>query len=220
MKARMATILSLVGVLSAGSAAAMVNTRVLGDSAPAATTPALLSVVGTPTSTSIQLPTTVVVTVAPAGSAAPTSVATATANTAKVSTQANTNPVVVATVPTAPAPVTSAPASVPKVSVYNVGEAGAISIQSWDGTLSVTAVSPGAGWRVSGSNPSTVSSPATVVLASSSVEVTFTATLAGGNVVTNVTSRSLAVPTTPAPSYNDDDDDENEHEDEYEDDDD
>jgi hypothetical protein len=52
-----------------------------------------------------------------------------------------------------------------------------------------------------------------VILGSTSVEVTFTASLAGSNVVTNVTSRSLATPTTPTPTYNNDDDDDDEHED-------
>ena len=218
MKARFATILSLVGVLSAGSAAAMVNTRVLGNAGEAAATPALLSVVGTPTAGSIQLPTTVVVTAAPA--VAPTSAATSTLNSGNVSSQMNTSSGVVTT---NPASATTSPVMAPKVSVYNVGDAGSISIQSSGGTLSVTAVSPGIGWKVTSSNPSTPSSPATVILSSTSVEVTFTASLAGSNVVTNVTSRSLATPTTPTPTYNNDDDDDDEHDDdddEHEDDDD
>jgi hypothetical protein len=67
-----------------------------------------------------------------------------------------------------------------------------------------------------------MSSPATVILSSTSVEVTFTASLAGSNVVTNVTSRSLATPTTSTPTYNDDDDehDDDDDDDEHEDDDD
>lgn len=233
MNARMGTILSLVGVLAAGSAAAMVNTRVLGSSAPAESASALFSVIGTSTPSAVTLAPVAVLTnvVGPAPSGPPQT----SAPIPKVSETLPNLEVPVAgasvgtTVATKPVPsiASTTPLSNvanvdPKVSLYDVGEAGQISVQSLGGTLSITAVTPRAGWKVVESTSSTVNSPAKVRMSSSSMEITFSASLAGDNIITNVTSRSISAPTATVPEYDEPEDDEYEddepEDDEYEDD--
>lgn len=112
MSARWATVLSLGGVLFAGTAAAVVNTRVLGSSGSA-------NGFGSEISVAVAAPSTVSSTVAPA-SGEPTMVSTTVASDAAAASQAT----------------------------YQVGDAGAVTLDTAGGVLTVVAAVPRADWSV------------------------------------------------------------------------
>jgi hypothetical protein len=175
MKARIATLLSVAGVLVAGSAAALVNTQVL----------------------------------AGGGSDA----------TGQVDALAATTSAAPATTPTTPVSVVAAgagsPANPTQVA-YVVGEAGVVTLDAAAGVLTVVSVQPSPGWRVAGIGTSGVGGQ-DVVLSNGAVEVTFSALVVDGEVVTAVSSRSLAPATAPPSSAADDDGFDDDHDDDRED---
>lgn len=130
MKTKIATALSLVGVLGAGSAAALVNTQIL-DSGPAgADTSAIL----TPTAAPQQASTT-------AASTSSTSTTAASSTTAVTST--TLAPVIIT-----PAP---APAASPFLTSYNLGASGLVTVDVVAGVTTVVAATPNAGWTLAAS---------------------------------------------------------------------
>lgn len=207
MKTRMATLLSVAGVLAAGSAAALVNTQVLqgGDdgavSAEAASVTFETNVAAALDSTlaSTAAPTTLPSTSAPPTTEKPTKRSTTTSD------------------PTL------------GQQVFQVGESGLVTVQRDGDTLTVIDATANSGWTVvsaSAVSPSEIR----VVYRSSSVEVVFTAATAFGQIGTDVTARSLvSQPAATAPSsnttpnstpttYQDDDGDDDSYEDEGDDD--
>jgi hypothetical protein len=124
MKTKIATALSLVGVLGAGSAAALVNTQIL-DSGPAgADTSAIL----TP-STPLQSSTTA-------------------ASTSSTSTTAATSTTVATTI--APVVITPAPAPAvsPFLTSYDLGAPGLVTVDVVAGATTVVAATPNPGWTL------------------------------------------------------------------------
>jgi hypothetical protein len=209
MKTRMATLLSVAGVLAAGSAAALVNTQVLqgGDdgavSAEAASVTFETNVAAALDSTlaSTAAPTTLPSTSAPPTTEKPTKRST----TASDPTQGQ--------------------------QVFQVGESGLVTVQRDGDTLTVVDATANSGWTVvsaSAVSPSEIE----VVYRSSSVEVVFTAATAFGQIGTDVTARSLVsqpaatvpssntTPNSTPTTYQDDDSDEDDsyEDDSYEDD--
>ncbi len=207
MKIRLATLLSLAGVLVAGSAAALVNTQVLNGSSNG-------------TADNVTLADT-----------SPSDVVGSTTSISTVTTAVSS------TVPpdTTAAPVTAAP--VGTQAVYQIGDAGLVTLDTAGDQLTIVSAVPNAGWTVAEAK-SEDSLNVEVKFRSATVEVEFHANLLFGVVGTSVETKSL-VPastggttgTTPTSgtSYDDDDDDddgehdededEDEHEDEDEDDD-
>jgi hypothetical protein len=180
MKTRMATLLSVAGVLAAGSAAALVNTQVLegGDdgtvSAEAATVTLETNAAGT-------LGATLAPTAAPDTTPSTSSPPTTERSSRRSST-------------------TSDPTQGQQV--FQVGESGLVTVQRDDDTLTVVDATANSGWTVvsaSAISPSEIR----VVYRSSTVEVTFTAATAFGQIGTDVTARSLvSQPAATAPSSN------------------
>lgn len=203
MKTRIATALSVAGVLFAGSAAALVNTQVLDDHE---STPAD-SVLESPSSVS-----------AATGSAATVPVSIATTVTTRASSTSGATVATVVTIgPASSVPVSAAPvtaASAP--SAYAVGESGTVVLDGSTGSLVVVSVTPAPGWIVVSAEP-TGPVTARVVFRSDSLEVVFDAALDGGGIVTAVDAQSLApnpssVTSGPRTTRGDDDDD---HEDDH-----
>jgi hypothetical protein len=160
MKTGVATLLSLAGVLVAGSAAALVNARVLQASDPVA------------------------------GSAAES------ITTGSIVTQPGTVPEPSAT-----------------QALYRVGDAGTVLLDTGGGVLTVVAVTPAAQWAVV--IVESTGDQVSVVLRSETHIATFTASLVGGVVATDVDIDELPVTapggtrpsTTVDHDHNDDDDD-------------
>jgi len=182
MKTRTATALSLIGVLAAGTAAALANTHVLSSSAASKEAPDILTIntiAGAPLENS-----NVPVTASPA----------AAASSAQVD------------------PATS-PTSTNSITTYAVGDAGLVEVRVTSTGVDIANVSAAAGWKTISSSSSAGSLPAMVVFASPSTEVTFAAAFVAGQVVTDVSSRSLA----PAPTerHHDDDDHDEDHDEDH-----
>jgi len=180
---RAITVLSLVGVLTAGSAAAMVNTRVLSKDTAPAKAESVLMVTGTQQaqlSSGDQSPTTLPI---PSNSASPTG-----------GSSIGVKPYTVATA--APITLDSKPASstssaVRRLSAFQIGDAALIRVDSGASDFRIAEVVPSNGWTVVSVTPGATSGTAQVVLSSGSVEVTFIAELVGGNVVTRVETHAV-----------------------------
>lgn len=226
MKTRMATLLSVAGVLAAGSAAALVNTQVLEGGDDGA-----VSAEAAPVTLETNAAGTLDATLAPTAAPATTPTTSSPPTTERSSRRSTT---------------TSDPTQGQQV--FQVGESGLVTVQRDGDTLTVIDATANSGWTVvsaSAISPSEIR----VVYRSSSVEVVFTAATAFGQIGTDVTARSLvSQPAATAPSSNttpnstpttyqdddgddsydddgydddgyddDSDDDEDEHEDEHED---
>ena len=177
MKTKIATALSLIGVLSAGSAAALVNTQIL-DSGP------------TKSGQSAAVPEQVASTTIPVG-AAPSSTATSTLPT-------TTAPTMI--VVTKPSTVAS-PAPTGFLTTYNVGDAGSVTLDVIDGMLTIVSSAPNAGWQVSKSEQNDDESRVAVDFQSATVRVEFEATFVDGTIPPN----TIAGSTTPPNTIDDDD---------------
>lgn len=246
MNQRIALGLSIVGVLAAGSAAALVNTQILSAGAeqsaqaqeiaaqPAA--PIVLTV--DPNTGVVEAPDTAATSPASGGGSAqqpPTPAPTPArvsppVDAAAVQLQELVDTTDSATTPsTTVAPTTTIPTlsttAPPASSVsYRVGSAGEVTVDTSGDLLRLTSVQHEAGWVVWQAvqlSPSSVQ----VTFRSASMEVRFRASLAFGVVTPTIESTSLA--TTPPTSgavgaYDDDDDDHGgyDHEDDHDDDDD
>lgn len=188
MKTRAITVLSLVGVLTAGSAAAMVNTRVLSKDSPSADAQSVLSVTGVPAASdgstvSLPIPD-------PATPDSP-AVATTDSNSVRSLTAPTAVPVALASKPTLPSSGSSA-TTARRLSAFQIGAAGLVRVESGNSSFRIAEVVPGDGWTVVSYTTGEVPGTAQVVLSSGSVEVTFIAEMVGGNIVTRVESRSLS----------------------------
>lgn len=221
MKTKIATALSIAGVLSAGSAAALVNTRIL-DSGPTASgaSNAVL-----PPASSIEL---AVPEIQPliAATTLPATSTTSLPDTTTSSTTTIVQPAVAAT----PAPQASG-----YLTAFNVGEAGVVTVDVVDGQLVLVKAEPKPGWSLTkaedDSNDGTeaLENQVEVVFTSPTVRVQFQADFTDGQIVPHVESQAIPIPTTapaapaanPAPvttaAHHDDDDDEHEHEHEHDD---
>jgi len=215
MNTRAITVLSLVGVLTAGSAAAMVNTRVLSKESSPTPAASVLSVTGIPTAPAVagdpsasSLPTA-----NPVASNAPVAANATPLRTLSVATAA---PVTIAAQSTASSPVTAR-----RLSAFQIGAAGLVRVDSGSSDFRIAEVVPGDGWTVVSYTTGTTAGTAQVVLRSGNVEVTFVAELVGGNIVTRVESQSISSGGSGSSSTDDDDDHEDEdHDDDHDEDDD
>ena len=213
MKTRIATALSVVGVLGAGSAAALVNTQIL-DSGPAESS-ASAAALAPASSVDITIPDTTpdetTSTTEPETTEVDTTMAAppAAADFTSASTQRN------------PAPPASG-----FLTTYNVGDAGVVTLDVVDGRLVLVNAAPKSGWSVSSeeSNDDEVD----VEFLSTTVRVEFSATFVDGQIVPKVTSKSVsrrsndsaapAAAPAPAPDTDDDQYESEDHdEDQYED---
>jgi hypothetical protein len=208
MKKSIATVISVAGVLGAGAAAYAVNTSVLSATssndlvvatAPADTFADLVAPMAPGAVAAAGSPTTAA---APLVPTAPSQPATPVATTAPAPLIA---PVMVA-------PLSSTPVATSSLTTYKVGTVGSVVLDTADGRLSIVSATPAAGWTARKLTPSATSSK--VVFTSSTMTVTFDATLANGSVSTNVTSAAVTPPVVVRPPRQDDDGD---HDDDHED---
>jgi hypothetical protein len=168
MKTKIATALSLVGVLSAGSAAALVNTTIL-DNGPAKS------------GQSAAVPEQVASTSASVASTAASS--STTANTLPASTTASTTPsTIVVTVPAA--------STVPTgfLTTFNVGDAGAVTVDVINGGLTIVSSTPNAGWQIVKSEQKIEENKVEVYFQAATVQVEFEASFVNGQIVPEVNS--------------------------------
>jgi hypothetical protein len=211
MKTKIATVLSIVGVLGAGSAAALVNTQIL-DNGPSEAT-ASAAVLPPASTVDLSVPDT----------APPTTLG----DDAVVDSQGGATSSTMPTSSTTPAPAL-APAlaalqsdSPPMLTAFNVGDSGVVTVDVVSGNLLLVNTQANAGWTVARSVESS-STEVDVDFVSSTVRVTFTAIFADGRITPSVTSAALPAPTAPAsptattaatPTFNDDHDDDYETDD-------
>lgn len=170
MKGRITTVLSLTGVLVAGSAAALVNTQVLQNSTDH-TTAAAVSVSDQPDSVS---------TVTTEAAASPASLPNKLEAAAAVA------------VTVASTPITTQQA-------YAIGESGTVVLDTANGALTVVAITPNAGWGVlehKNTDPLSIE----VTFQSATTKVEFKANMLLGVVAVDTESQLLPQPTTASSS--------------------
>ena len=193
MKPRLAAILSIAGVLTAGTAAALVNAEVLDGStgsssdATVLTSPTVVSAtdvdqtststpVPTPESTSVAVETSVVTTpVAPPSDVTPSSdlAASTSSPSTEVATPAPTGPSTPSTAPFSPPAATTQ-------QVYQLGRGGSVTLGIDGDRLSVVEVRPAAGWFVHDANNESASSVRVRVRTDEGAEVRLEASLVLG----------------------------------------
>ena len=224
MKTRLATTLSLVGVLLAGSAAALANTQILsgGDTASGASSAVL------PESESVDLTIPAI--------ASTTTSSTTTTNPSTTTTTTAANELAANAATTTMSTTTTTPTASEFLTTFNVGEAGSVTVDVIAGRLRLVEAVPGAGWSVAKSEEDGEDNEVEVEFRSSTVAVEFEAQLVDGQIVPEVSSRSLIQP-SPAPAaapanntspdedpddddHDDDDHDDDDHDDDERDDDD
>lgn len=171
MKTKIAMLISTAGVVVAGSAAALVNTQVLGSSTTSqppvfASAPATQPTVSVPTTSTI--PTTATLVITPAN--------TGTSNTATS---------VVSTPPPSAAPSGSQ-------AVYAIGTAGTVTLDTAGDVLTIVSVAANGGWTVTKS-ANEDSTNVEVRVESGNSKVEFHANLLFGVVTTSVESDAGAV---------------------------
>jgi hypothetical protein len=183
MKTKIAAALSIVGVLGAGSAAALVNTEIL-DGGP---TDSGASAAVLPPASSIAL-------------TVPTTAGETERDSAEVSVPSITTPDT--TGPAAPA----APAASGMLTAFNVGDAGVVTVDVIDGRLLLVSAEPKPGWTVtkeeddSTDDSDDVEDEVEVDFTSTTVRVEFEAHLVDGEIVPEVESTSLAASSAPPTS--------------------
>lgn len=177
MRSRLTTVLSLSGVLAAGSAAAIINTQVLtagADSKSGAVTAVADSVQET--------------TILPVGSTLPvvTTLPAATTLPPETTLAAETPPPAESVAPVA------APASpVQTQGIYQIGDAGLVTLDTAGDVLTIVSASPNAGWTVArAENDGSLN--AEVTLQSDTTLVEFRANLLFGVISTSIESKNLA----------------------------
>jgi hypothetical protein len=173
MKTKIATALSLVGVLGAGSAAALVNTQILDGGTPASASAELLvpaaSLLPASTSTLPELTTIPTTTLAPTTSGVPVTAAEI--------------------VQAVPQPTVATPTGY--LTAYNVGEAGVVTVDVIAGDVVLVAAEPSAGWTVSDSEADSEAARVQVSFTDGTTEVEFEVVLYADQLVPHVESRSL-----------------------------
>jgi hypothetical protein len=176
MKTKIATALSLVGVLSAGSAAALVNTTIL-DNGPAKS------------GQSAAVPEQVASTSASVASTAASS--STTANTLPASTTASTTASTAAsTTPSTLVVTVPAASTVPTgfLTTFNVGDAGAVTVDVINGVLTIVSSTPNAGWQIVKSEQKIEDNKVEVYFQAATVQVEFEASFVNGQIVPEVNS--------------------------------
>ena len=158
MKTRIAMVISIAGVLVAGSAAALVNTQVLGGS----TAPSGLALEAAPQSEQT-IPTTTV----------------STAATVPTTSVVTTVPVVV--------PAQPAAASTSTQAIYAIGTSGSVTLDTAGDVLTIVSVTPANGWVVTKSENQDATN-VEIKLQSGTIEAEFHANLLFGVVTTSVQS--------------------------------
>jgi hypothetical protein len=190
MKARLATVLSLAGVLVAGSAAALANTQVLDSGEPASGASAAVLPDAQPIDLTIPPSTT------------PRTTTTITSTTTTPSTSVAS---------------TDAPATSEFLTTFNVGSAGSVTLDVVAGRLRLVEAVPGAGWLVATSEEHGDDNEVEVEFRAAESAVEFDAELVDGAIVPHVSSRALddgatasgtagPAPAAPVPSFATDDD--------------
>ena len=220
MKKTIATTLSIIGVLGAGSVAALVNTQVLSSGPSEATASAALL----PAADEIDLTVPTLATLPVITTRIDLQAgARATDATSSTSTTLAEAPLVESTSTTTVAPPPPAPVAPSRLTAFNVGDSGIVTVDVVNGKLIIVNTQPSAGWTVTGSEERTDNS-IRVTFASATIRVKFTAVFADDQIVPSVESESIPAPTTtaatpPSSGYNDDDyDDEYESDDSHDDD--
>jgi hypothetical protein len=213
MKTKIATALSIVGVLSAGSAAALVNTQILNSGPSEATASAAVL----PPAATVQVPVPPT-TVDEAIDATSDDLGDDTVEAAVVDTKPMPDITIPATEPTAaPQPAPAAAPSTDYLTAFSVGDSGVVTVDVVNGRLILVNASANNGWTVSKSEEISANE-VEVYFVSSSVRVEFDAYFENGVITPSVDSAALPAPATaPAPAaatapstttaYSDDDDD-------------
>ena len=179
MKTTIATALSVIGVLGAGSAAALVNTQIL-DGGPAEST-ASAAVLPPASTVDVSIPELLEARV-------PELQVDTTVDTTTPTTQ-----------PEAPKPAApAAPAPSGYLTSFNVGEAGVVTVDVVDGQLLLVDTEAKAGWQVSKAEQHDDDNEVEVYFSSSTVRVEFEAALIDGQIVPKVSSKSLGTSAAPA----------------------
>jgi hypothetical protein len=177
MKTQVATALSVVGILGAGSAAALVNTRILDSGAAESTVSAAVL----PTASTVDI-----------------TVPDVTDSTVPVTVADDTTTTVAAVVET------TVPQATGFLTAYNVGDAGVVTVDVIDGQLMLISAVPNAGWDVTttdGLDDDTADGKIEVEFISATVRVEFDATLVDGQIVPRVESKSVGgTATSPSPA--------------------
>ena len=158
MKTRIAMMISIAGVLVAGSAAALVNTQVLGGS----TAPSGLAV-----------------------DAGPQNNQTIPANTTATAATVHTTSVVT-TVP-AETPAQPAAAPTATQAIYEIGTSGSVTLDTAGDVLTIVVVTPADGWVVTNAENQDATN-VEIKLQSGSIEAEFHANLLFGVVTTSIES--------------------------------
>ena len=212
MKAKIATALSLIGVLTAGSAAALVNTQILdGGPTESGASKAVL-----PPASSIAL------TVPTASDDTAIEVDLRVPDLTSTTTSTTTAPTILAASPTSE-----------MLTSFDVGTSGVVTVDVVDGRLVLVSAEPKAGWTVSKAEDDSnddsdeFENEVEVEFRSATIEVDFEAELVDGRIVPSVDSSfiggsggSAATSTTLFDEHDDDDDefddrDDDHDEDEY-----
>ena len=214
MKTKIATALSIVGVLGAGSAAALVNTQILDSGSTQSGASA--AVLPEPAPIDLTVPETA-------------------SERSPVSTVATADPTT--TVPDTTLPATGSPQSASDASgmltAFNVGDAGVVTVDVIAGQLVLVSAEPKAGWTLakaeddSNDDSDSVENEVEVEFTSASVRVEFEAHLVDGRIVPKVESEAIggtilnAAPAVPNTVVDDDDrddhDEDEDHDDDHED---
>lgn len=144
MKPRIAALLSIAGVLTAGSAAALVNTEVLtrdSGSGSAQPAPSSATSVTDPSSVPPSSPDPAAVQVAPVDP-------TATSSSTSIDRTTSTTGVGRSSAEARPNGVSGGGAPTPSAAVYQLGGAGTATLSTAGGVLRIVKVDPAAGWSV------------------------------------------------------------------------
>jgi hypothetical protein len=173
MKTQVATVLALVGVLGAGSAAALVNTSILDSPTESGASAAVL-----PPASSVDVP------VPPPTVAAPT---TSTPKPAPSTSTSSTT----STTTTVPAPPSS-------LTAFNVGDAGVVTVDIVDGRLILLAAEPTPGWAVTDTEQD--DDGIEVDFESGTVRVRFEASIEDDRIVPHVESEAIGSASRAAPA--------------------
>jgi hypothetical protein len=196
VKTKMATALSLIGVLGAGSAAALVNTEILDSGSAAATSSALVAPEEAPADDTGLLDQ-VNAALQEAQSGTESSPDSTPAPPAAASGGS--------TVPATTAPAPSQPTT------FDVGDAGSVTLEVQGGRLTIVSASADGNWTVTKTEEDSDGDEIEVYFETATVRVEFTAKLSNGQIVPSVDATSLgSSPSAPAvqgPVSGDDDHD-------------
>lgn len=195
MKSSFVTALSLVGVIGAGSAAALVNTSIF-DSTPDAVEAAFV-----PGAAVVEL--TLPAVADPAASSSGTLSVKEAVTTAVAPTPTTTEPT-----PTTVAPTPEEPSLLTR---YDLGGAGSVTVDVLDGRVTLIDATAAAGWTVIKSEVDAVANQVEVELSDGSMVVDFEVGYVAGVLVPDI--RTESVSNGHHDDHEDDDDDHEEHDD-------